>query len=240
MKVGLFDSGVGGLTVLKELIDKYPHNQYYYFGDNINVPFGTKSKYELKILSENIIQFLLSKDVDIIIIACGTVSANLSEYLKNKYNIPIYDIISPTIKYLNDSNYNDIGIIATEMTVKSNIFKKVAKRVYQQACPLLVPLIEKDLDYLKELNYYISKLPKFDVLVLGCTHYSIFESYLKKININTINMGKILCDSIKIKGNKESKINLYFSKVNHQLINNIEKIIKYDYQLEELCLNYQK
>lgn len=240
MRIGLFDSGIGGLTVLKELISRYPNNQYYYFGDNINVPFGTKSKYELKILSENIIQFLLSKNIDMIIIACGTISANLGEYLKGKYNIPIYDIISPTIKYLNNSNYNNIGVLATEMTVKSCVFNQINKKIYQQACPLLVPLIENNLDYSKELNNYISKLPKVDALVLGCTHYPIFEGYLKSLNINIINMGKILCNSIKIESKGQLKINLYFSKVNHELINNIEKIIGHDYQLEELCLNYQK
>jgi len=104
MKVGIFDSGIGGLTVLKNLYKHYPNNEYIYFGDTLNLPYGTKTKEELKKLASNDVDFLLDKNVDIIIIACGTVSSNCINYLNHKYNIPIYDIISPTINYLNNSN----------------------------------------------------------------------------------------------------------------------------------------
>ena len=240
MKIGVFDSGIGGLFVLKELINKYPNNMYYYFGDNINIPYGTKSKYELKLLSSKIIDFLMTKEVDIIIIACGTISSNIYSELKEIYDIPIYDIISPTIEYLNNSNYKTIGVLATKMTVKSQVFNKINKDIHQASCPKLVPLIENNLDYQKTLDEYLKQLPKVDTIVLGCTHYPIFEDYLNKLNYKTINMGKILCEKLNLENNKELKIRLYFSKVNHNLITNIDKIIKYDYQLEELCLNYQK
>ena len=240
MKIGVFDSGIGGLTVLKELLDKYPNNTYYYFGDNINIPYGTKTKYELTILSSKIIDFLILKEVDLIIIACGTISSNIYFDLKQKYNIPIYDIISPTIEYLNNSNYQKIGVLATEMTVKSQIFNQINKEIYQIPCPKLVPLIEDNLDYTDVLAEYLKQLPKVDTIVLGCTHYPVFEKYLNKLNYKTINMGKVLCEKLNLKNNKELKIRLYFSKVDHNLITNIDKIIKYDYQLEELCLNYQK
>ena len=240
MKIGLFDSGIGGLNVLKELLDKYPNNTYYYFGDNINIPYGTKTKYELTILSSKIIDFLILKEVDLIIIACGTISSNIYFDLKQKYNIPIYDIISPTIEYLNNSNYQKIGVLATEMTVKSQIFNQINKEIYQIPCPKLVPLIEDNLDYTDVLAEYLKQLPKVDTIVLGCTHYPVFEKYLNKLNYKTINMGKVLCEKLNLKNNKELKIRLYFSKVDHNLITNIDKIIKYDYQLEELCLNYQK
>ncbi len=240
MKIGVFDSGIGGLFVLKELINKYPNNMYYYFGDNINIPYGTKSKYELKLLSSKIIDFLMTKEVDIIIIACGTISSNIYSELKEIYDIPIYDIISPTIEYLNNSNYKTIGVLATKMTVKSQVFNKINKDIHQASCPKLVPLIENNLDYQETLDEYLKQLPKVDTIVLGCTHYPIFEDYLNKLNYKTINMGKILCEKLNLENNKELKIRLYFSKVNHNLITNIDKIIKYDYQLEELCLNYQK
>ncbi len=240
MKIGVFDSGIGGLTVLKELINKYPCNTYYYFGDNINIPYGTKTKYELKTLSSKIIDFLLTKEVDIIIIACGTISSNVYFELKEIYDIPIYDIISPTVDYLNNSNYKMIGVLATEMTVKSQVFNKINKDIYQVSCPKLVPLIEENLDYSSTLDEYLNQLPKVDTIVLGCTHYPVFEDYLNKLNFKTVNMGKVLCEKLKIESSKELKIRLYFSKVDHDLITNIDKIIKHDYQLEELCLNYQK
>ena len=103
MRIGLFDSGVGGLTVLKTLINKYPNNEYIYYGDTLNVPYGNKSKEELLKLSRHNIEFLLSKKVDMIIIACGTVSSNCLTELKKEYRIPIYSIIEPTINYLNNS-----------------------------------------------------------------------------------------------------------------------------------------
>ena len=230
MKIGLFDSGVGGLTVLKELL-KYK-NEYYYFGDNINIPYGTKTKYELQILSSKIIEFLLTKDVDMIIIACGTISSNVYEYLKNKYNIPIYDIISPTLNYLKDKPYYTF---ATPMTCKSKIFDNAIE------CPLLVPSIENGKDVTPALKEYLDKIPLNSNLVLGCTHYPILTNEILTLrpDLNLINMGKVLCDSLDLESHK-LKVRLYFSKVDRNLINNIEKIINVDYQLEELCLNYQK
>ena len=95
MRVGLFDSGIGGLTVLKTLKEKYPHNDYIYYGDTLNIPYGNKSKEELLKLSKNNIEFLLNKKVDIIIIACGTISSIFINELIKLYNIPIYSIINP-------------------------------------------------------------------------------------------------------------------------------------------------
>ena len=230
MKIGVFDSGVGGLTVLKELL-KYK-NEYYYFGDNINIPYGTKTKYELQILASKIVEFLISKEVDMIVIACGTVSSNVYEYLKNKYDISIYDIISPTLNYLKDKSYY---AFATPMTCKSKIFDNAIE------CPLLVPLIESGKDATTALKDYLDKIPLNSNLVLGCTHYPILTNKILNIrpDLNLIDMGKVLCDSLNLESNK-LKVRLYFSKVDHNLINNIEKIIDVDYQLEELCLNYQK
>ncbi len=233
MKIGVFDSGVGGLTVLKEVIKKYPNNKYYYYGDNTNMPYGNKSIEELKLYSTTIIEFLLTKDVDIIIIACGTVSSNLKDYLKNKYSIPIYDIISPTLEYL--KQLDKVGVIATERTVKSGVFDN-----YQVvACPKLVDNIENNKDVNELLKKYL-KFTDINYLVLGCTHYPIIESDIKNIfNVTMINMGEILTSQLEVTNEIDGSIWLYFGVVNHKLITNIDKIIT-KYNLEELCLNYQK
>ena len=102
MRIGVFDSGIGGINVLKELIKKYPNNEYIFYGGTLNLPYGSKTIDELKLLASNIIDFLMSKDVDMIIIACGTISSNCYDYLCNKYDIPIYDIVYPTIRYINN------------------------------------------------------------------------------------------------------------------------------------------
>ena len=99
MRIGLFDSGVGGLTVLKKLIAKYPHNEYIYYGDTLNIPYGDKTKEELLALAIKNTKFLLNKEVDMIIIACGTVSSNCLKELKVKYSdIPILSIVEPAIE----------------------------------------------------------------------------------------------------------------------------------------------
>ena len=238
MKIGIFDSGIGGLTVLAELIKKYPNNKYYYFGDNINAPYGTKSKEELLKLSNKIINFLNKKDVDLIIVACGTISSNVFDKLPK--DTKIYDVISPTIDYINNSNYENIGLIGTNMTIKSKTFeKRINKKIIARSCNDFVPYIENEQSLTDIIPKYMNIFKdKVDVLILGCTHYPIIEKELNDYlysKIPLINMGTILADSLKL-GNKEKQIRLYFSKVNHTLISNIDKIIKEKYYLEEVVL----
>ena len=236
MKVGLFDSGIGGLTVLKQLIDKYPDNDYIYFGDTINMPYGSKNIDELKKLARYNVEFLLKYNVDIIIIACGTVSSNCLEYLKDNYDISIIDIISPTINYLNNSKYNNIGIIATEATINSHIFKNrlINKNIYEISTPKLVPIIENnEYDNINNvLNDYINKYKdKIDILVLGCTHYPLLTKYIKNIyNKDILDMGSL----IKIDNNGNGTINLYFSYIDNNLINNIKNILGNKINIHEI------
>ena len=228
MKIGVFDSGVGGLTVLKKLIEKYPNNEYIYYGDTKNIPYGDKTIDELKILSSNIIEFLLNKKVDLIVIACGTVSSNLSDYLKNKYDIEIIDIITPTLEYLNNSNYNNITVLATKRTIDSKIFSKsVNKDIKEIACPMFVPLIENnkldDLD--KYLNEYLKDIKNSDLIDLGCTHYPIIKDRFKNYLGNKKILDMAECISIKEK-NTKNKVDLYFSKLDSNVIKNIDLILK--------------
>ena len=233
MRVGVFDSGIGGLTVLRTLIKEYPNNEYIYYGDTLNLPYGSKTINELKELSSKDIEFLLSKQVDIIIIACGTISSNCLDYLKNKYKLPIYDIITPTIKYLNNSNYNNIGIIATERTIDSHVFKNnLNKNVYEIKTPELVPIIENNhLDNLDiVLNKYLEQYKnKLDILVLGCTHYPVIKNNIYKYlneKIELLDMSTLLLN--KLTEDTTSSINIYFSKLNDTLINNTKRILELD------------
>ena len=100
MRVGVFDSGIGGLTILKSLLENHPNNEYIYFGDTLNIPYGEKTNDQLKDLSDKIIRFLISKKVDMIVIACGTISSSIYDEIKNKYDVPIYDIINPITNQL--------------------------------------------------------------------------------------------------------------------------------------------
>lgn len=228
MRIGLFDSGIGGLTVLRTLIKKYPHNDYIYYGDTLNLPYGSKTKEELFALASKNIEFLINKKVDMIIIACGTVSSNCLNELKQQYQLPIYSIVEPTIDYLNNSNYHNIGVIATEATINSHIFKNnLNKTVYEIKTPKLVPLIENnDLASIQAVlhEYLKDEIDKIDVLVLGCTHYPIIKDQIKAItnNISIIDMS----DSVKLNNNQgNGVVEINFSKLNDNIIKNTKKIL---------------
>lgn len=227
MRVGMFDSGIGGLTVLKEFIKKYPNNEYFYYGDTANVPYGNKTKEELLKLATRIVKYLESNNVDLIIIACGTVSSNIYDELKEVSKVPIYNIIDATIDYLNNSNFSSVAILATKATINSHVFKnKLNKTVNEIECPLLVPMIENnDPDIESVVNNYLSNV-KEDAIVLGCTHYPLVADIIKKhSNSKIINMGEILANNIILKDSK-SGINLDFSKVTEELIKNVKNILK--------------
>jgi len=180
--IGIFDSGFGGLTVLKEYLNRLPNEDYIYFGDNARVPYGSKSKETIIEYSRQIVKFLISKNVKMIIIACGTASANAFETLKNEFDIPIHTVIEPTAKNITDKK---VGVIATRATIESKAWETAIHNfsptceVISNACPLFVPIVEENL-----VNSEISKLAVkmylqtfvdngIENLILGCTHYPL-------------------------------------------------------------------
>ncbi len=232
MRIGIFDSGIGGINVMSCLRKKYPNNDYVYFGDTINLPYGDKSIDELYRLARNAINFLLTKNVDMIIIACGTISSNCYQELKKEYNIPIYDIISPTIEYLKNSSFDNIGVIGTNRTIESKIFDIPDKSVLMKATPSFVPIIENNEinEKANEIKEELSCFKDSDILVLGCTHYPLLIPVIDNMNINTLDMGEVLSNSIKIDNNGNSTCELYFSLISVNLIQNINQILT-DYQI---------
>lgn len=234
MKIGIFDSGVGGLTVLKEMINIHPNAHYIYYGDTKNLPYGSKTKEELITLSDSIIKFLLEQKVDIIIIACGTVSSNIYEELKRHYNIPIIDVLNPTVEYIKEFNLKKIGLLGTEMTVKSRAFEKKLGKIKAVACPKFVPLIESGSDLDEASKGYLNYLDGCDNIILGCTHYPLaLNSLIKFSNANFINMGQCVARKIDVSGNNSLEVELYFSLVTEELKNNVKKIIG-NYKINEI------
>ena len=241
MHIGIFDSGLGGINVLNELLKKYPNNHYTFLGDTKNLPYGTKSIDELKTLSSKNIEFLLSQKVDIIIIACGTVSSNCYEYLKEKYNIPIYDIITPTLEYIDRTNYNNIGVIATERTINSHIFEKNKRVTFPLATPTFVPIIEDGIITEKEENSIKEVLKplkcNIDALVLGCTHYPLLNGIISNyLNVPLIDMGKCLVDKITLEKERDNEVELYFTNINDQLLSNIKNNLSCTYSVKKVDL----
>jgi len=192
--IGVFDSGLGGLTVLKSLKEYLPKENYIYIGDTAHVPYGNKSKESIIQFSAQIIKYLEKRQVKLIIIACNTVSSICIKELMNITKIPIIDVISPLKNYFNKTqNITRIGVIGTENTIQSqaydNFLAKIKPniKVFSKACPMLVPIIEAGLikhqiarimtkEYLESL---IQK--KIDHLILGCTHYPLLIPLLHSI-----------------------------------------------------------
>ena len=234
MRIGVFDSGLGGINVLSCLINKYPNNEYVYFGDTKNLPYGDKTKEELMKLACDAIDFLITKKVELIVIACGTISSNCYNELKEKYNVPLYDIISPTIKYLENSKLNKIGVIGTKRTIESKIFNINGKNILMKATPNLVPIIENNM-VMENKDTIIADLKCFtnyDLLVFGCTHYPVLKSVIEKnIGIRTLDMGEVLANTINLTNEGDYKCELYFSLISVNLINNINSILGDNYQI---------
>ncbi len=230
MKIGIFDSGMGGLNVLKEIVTKYPNNQYIYFGDTLNLPYGDKSKDQLVQMSSKIVAFLEKQSVDLIIIACGTCSCSVLETLKSKFSIPIIGILESTINYIKERKYQKIGIIATEMMIKTNYFEQHLPEVEvtSLATPKLVPLIENNLIKTSEFDHilkeYLGNFKDVEALVLGCTHYKLIEkNILDYLNLPLIEMGKVLSNSVNFSNDGKLKITLYFSDLNPHIREYVNK-----------------
>ena len=234
MKIGMFDSGIGGLNVLNEFIKKYPNNHYIYYGDTKNIPYGDKTKEELLKLSKEIINFFENKKVDLIIIACGTISSNCFNELKSITKIPLYNVIDPTINCLKKLNLDKVLVIATNRTIDSHIFKNNLNNVIELKTPEFVMMLENNLIDENVIANYLKDYKDINGLVLGCTHYPLLLDYLKKyLDKKTIiiDMGKVLVNEINIKNDSDYQVELYFTKMNKVLESNINNIIKTKYNL---------
>jgi len=229
--IGVFDSGLGGLTVVKEIIKLLPHENIVYLGDTARVPYGTRSNEIIKKFSEENVTFLLKRNVKCIVIACHTSSAVAGNFLKKKFsNIPIFDVVSPVLEKLKQSK-EKIGVIGTRATVNSRIYSKLNK-VVQIPCPLFVPFIEEGETKGKLIESlvkkYIGKL-KVEILVLACTHYPIIKDVIKNVLPDTelINPGIPIAEKLKkylIKNNLVNnqkmlgKKNFYVTDLNERFI----------------------
>lgn len=194
--IGIFDSGLGGLTVFKQIAKLLPNEDLIYLGDNARVPYGGRSKEVVTKFSFEDADFLLSKKVKCIVIACNTSSALAGSALKRKIKIPVFDVISPAIKEAKKlSKTGKIGVIGTRGTIGSGAYDVP----FKQSCPLFVPFIEEgetDSPALKIIaKKYLSPLKKakVDTLIMGCTHYpiikDIIESEIDHHKVNLIDPG---------------------------------------------------
>lgn len=202
-KIGIFDSGVGGLTVLKSLSDKYKCIDYIYIGDNKYCPYGDKTKEELLNYAKRIVNYFIEKGISIIVIACNTSCSQTLDELKQIYkNITFIGVIDSTIDIFLKSKKNNVLVIGTSATINSNIYESKIKeknnniKVTNLATPKLVPLIENMEMTKKVLNEYLKPYNNIDSIILACTHYKLIEKEIDK-NIKVINSSDSIVNTIK-------------------------------------------
>lgn len=212
--IGVFDSGIGGLTIVKELMQLLPNEDIIYFGDLGRLPYGNKSVETINKFSSQTVQFLLKQNVKAIIIACNTISAVAKDTIKKLTgNIPVINIVESGARLALDITENNVvGIIATLATIKSNAYPKALYalnsniEVFVKACPLLVPMIEEgfishpalEMVVQEYLQYFNSS--KIDTLILGCTHYPLIKPVIEKVinnNIKVIDPAIYACLNLK-------------------------------------------
>jgi glutamate racemase len=218
--IGVFDSGYGGLTILKSIVDKLPEYDYIYLGDNARVPYGTRSFDTVYNYTLECVQHLFNKGCNLVILACNTASAKALRTIQQN-NLPainmhkrVLGVIRPTAEALiNTTKNNNIGIFATNGTVSSNTFSielhklNPAINVYQQACTMWVPLIEANEHASEGAQYFIKKYynelmaqnPSIDTIALACTHYPLIKEQLQAVcapHIQLIAQGDIVANSL--------------------------------------------
>lgn len=235
--IGIFDSGVGGLTFVKALRAKLPDYSFVYFGDTARVPYGNKDPDTIRRYSKEAAQFLLSKGADLIVAACHTVSALAGDSLRENLKVPFFDVMDSLAEpVLKASKNGRIGIIGTKSTIKSLAHKKKLEEcfsgnkdaytfknldVFEIACPLFVPLIEEGFinrpETKKIIRYYLRdlKLKNIDVLVLACTHYPLLRKQIQSAvgkNVKLIDPAEIAVQRIADYINKNQELEKKLSK----------------------------
>jgi glutamate racemase len=188
--VGVFDSGVGGLTVLKALRRRLPHHDFVYFSDTARVPYGRKPKEMVRRFASEIAWFLQQLDVSSIVIACNTASAAALPALADEISVPVWGVIDPGVEAARRATKTGkVGVIGTKGAIASGVYQRKLEAaglsVWAQACPMFVHVVEEGLadseDALVLARHYLSGMPQIDTLILGCTHYPVLAPVIQRV-----------------------------------------------------------
>ena len=244
LPIGVFDSGVGGLTVAREIMRQLPDENIVYFGDTARVPYGSKSEDNIIRFCRQIIRFLRTKDVKAIVIACNTASALALETVKKEFDLPIIGVIVPGARAAVQATDNKkIGVIGTEATIRSKSYTHMIQKVLPDAevigkpCPLFVPLVEEG--FLKHhiteevIHIYLEELKNSDIdtVILGCTHYPLLRSGIMKYfgeGIHIVNPAY------------ETALDLKAVLEKEDLVNEGDALAKYEFYVSDAAEKFKK
>ena len=241
MKIGVFDSGLGGLVITKALRETLPEYDYIYYGDTQNLPYGEKNSAEILSYTIEAIKFLIAQKCSLIIIACNTATAIALRYLQQKFvpsfspDTKILGVVIPTVEEALLGNAQRVGVLATNATVRAHIYEaelhkiKPSLEVFEVAAPKLVPLIEQNniTEAEQAATQYAAQFENIDSLILGCTHYPLLKKALRRFLPERVHivsqdelMGQKLQDYLKrhieidICLSREAQLKIYVSKLN--------------------------
>lgn len=251
--IGIFDSGAGGLTVIKYLNDLLINEDIIYLGDNKNCPYGNKSIDELKSICNKIIMFFKKRDIKYLIVACNTITSTCLDYIKSNIDVDVIGPIIPTINKIININ-KDVVLLATNNTIKHNVYGQILSNkqimIDNFACPNIVNIVEKgkyneDIA-LKELNNILKYQEVSNkLIVLGCTHYDLWKEYFSKVfkgkDVDIISSSECLAEFIKANkdnkqknSNREIKIELNFTDTSNSYGDIIKLIKNNNIQINDL------
>lgn len=224
-KIGFVDSGLGGLTVFKKVKKLMPNKEYIYFADSANVPYGSKTREQMIKISENIVRFFNEQQIDLLVVACNTLTSIALSHMRSIANFDIIGVVEYGVKSALQATYNKkVGVIATKATVDNGLYKKLLEQndieVCQSACLDFVGFVEEDCKdkkkILKKVEEYLKPVVEFgaDTIILGCTHYPILIEYLKEYtgeNITFVDPADSLSEDIfEICGNYQNKCDIKY------------------------------
>ncbi|MDH4262727.1 MAG: glutamate racemase [Spirochaetia bacterium] len=250
--IGIFDSGLGGLTVLAAIKKKFPNENLIYFGDTARVPYGSKSRETVIRYSLEIQDFLVEQNVKMIVVACNTASSHALDEMRKKYDIPVLGVVEPGVMALTkqqqilEQKIEKAAVIATRSTIKSGSYDAALKKInpevylYSKACPLLVPLIEEGFTDRKAtemiLREYLDEIIREDIhyIILGCTHYPLLKGMMQRLypsitlidsSVETATMmeGLLNVNGLKNESTNNGFIKLFVSDITDSLLD-MEKL----------------
>ncbi len=255
--IGIFDSGVGGLTVFSELIKALPNEDMIYLGDTKQFPYGNKSKDTIIELTKRNTEFLIKKDVKAVVIACGTATSQALDSVCDIYNVPVIGIIKPTVTSLNNEKPKRVGVMATTGTIRSKTWQTEIKKympdteIINQACPLLAQMaeegwIDNDVARLTIREYVkVFKERPVEKLILGCTHYPLFMKTIEE----ELGTGTEIIDTGKKVGNylkeylkneqkeanrkKQANYEFFLTDMESQFLNVAKNILQRDIEIKK-------
>jgi len=215
--IGVFDSGVGGLTVLKALRQRLPHQDFLYLGDTARVPYGRKPREMVQEFASEVVEFLLKRGVQAVVIACNTASACALPELAERTPIPVWGVIEPGVEAaVRRTRTGSVGVIGTKGTIASGAYQKRLEarglKVWARACPMFVHLVEEGLADSPEAEmmarYYLGDRPEIDTLILGCTHYPVLHEVIQRVTGDAVSLvssaevtAEMVKDALMPKGN---------------------------------------